>query len=375
VFKTITVKIGSNVLASTKGMLNLDRIAHLVDQIAELHASGKKVILVSSGAVASGRSMVKLSRKLDTVSQRQVLSAVGQVKLLNIYSELFDKHQLKIAQVLVTKEDFRTREHYLNMKNCLSALLDNGILPIINENDAVSVTALMFTDNDELSGLIASMMNADALFILTNVDGIYDGDPKLPESKVIRTIESDKTDLSEYISTTKSDFGRGGMLTKCRIAQKTAASGISVHIANGTRDNIMVELAKCHKTVVHTHLVKGSHRPAIKKWIAYSEGFTKAEIMVNRGAEAALFNHKATSLLLPGIVRIKGEFEQGDLLRIVNEQEELIGIGKAQYSVEKAQKNRFEKKYKPLIHYDYLYLYPKQGEDIGNELENKSSKF
>jgi glutamate 5-kinase len=343
VFKTITVKIGSNVLASTKGMLNLDRIAHLVDQIAELHASGKKVILVSSGAVASGRSMVKLSRKLDTVSQRQVLSAVGQVKLLNIYSELFDKHQLKIAQVLVTKEDFRTREHYLNMKNCLSALLDNGILPIINENDAVSVTALMFTDNDELSGLIASMMNADALFILTNVDGIYDGDPKLPESKVIRTIESDKTDLSEYISTTKSDFGRGGMLTKCRIAQKTAASGISVHIANGTRDNIMVELAKCHKNVVHTHLVKGSHRPAIKKWIAYSEGFTKAEIMVNRGAEAALFNHKATSLLLPGIVRIKGEFEQGDLLRIVNEQEELIGIGKAQYSVEKAQKNRFEK--------------------------------
>ncbi|MFT3740444.1 MAG: glutamate 5-kinase [Breznakibacter sp.] len=362
-FKTITVKIGSNVLAGNNGMLNLDRISHLADQIAQLHADGKRVVLVSSGAVASGRSMVKLPKKIDTVSQRQVLSAVGQVKLLNIYTQLFDKHQIRIAQVLVTKEDFRTREHYLNMKNCLNALLDNGILPIINENDAVSVTALMFTDNDELSGLIASMMGADALFILTNVDGIFNGDPKLPGSKVIRTIEGDKTDLSEYISTTKSDFGRGGMLTKCRIAQKTAASGISVHIANGTRDHVLVELSKNYNDVTHTHIIPGGKHAAVKKWIAYSEGFAKAEIVINKGAVDALFNHKATSLLLPGVVCINGEFKKGDVLKILNEQSELIGLGKAQYDVEKAQKNRFGKKYKPLIHYDYLYLYPHNVED------------
>lgn len=343
-------------------MLNLDRIAHLTDQIAQMHKAGKQVILVSSGAVAAGRSMVKLHKKIDTVSQRQILSSVGQVKLLNLYTQLFDKHQIKIAQILVTKEDFRTREHYLNMKNCLSALLDNGILPIINENDAVSVTALMFTDNDELSGLIASMMGADALFILTNVDGIYNGDPKTPGTEVIRTIDSEKADLSEYISTTKSDFGRGGMLTKCRIAQKTASSGISVHIANGGKDNILVNLAGNHQEVVHTHFKPGDKHAAVKKWIAYSEGFAKAEITINRGAVDALHNDKATSLLLPGITVINGDFKKGDLLRIVNEQGELIGMGKAQFDVEKAQKHRFDKKYKPIIHYDYLYLYPRQHE-------------
>ena len=120
------------------------------------------------------------------------------------------------------------------MKNCLSTLIDNNIVPIINENDAVSVTALMFTDNDELAGLLSSMMNSEALFILSNVNGIYDGDPKTTDAKVIQTVDSTNADLSKYISTTKSDFGRGGMLTKCHIAQKTAASGTSVHIANGT---------------------------------------------------------------------------------------------------------------------------------------------
>jgi glutamate 5-kinase len=208
------------VLTSASRMLDEVRIAHLVEQIAQLHRDGKKVVLVTSGAVASGRSMVKFGRKLDTVSERQVLSSIGQVKLMNLYSQLFDKHSLKIAQVLVTKEDFRTREHYLNMKNCLTALLDNGIIPVVNENDAVSVTALMFTDNDELSGLLATMMGSDELIILTNVDGIYNGDPKKEGTTVLRSIDASQTDLSEYISTTKSDFGRGGMLTKCRIAQK-----------------------------------------------------------------------------------------------------------------------------------------------------------
>lgn len=355
----ITIKIGSNVLASKTGGLDEERIAHLVDQIAKLHKAGNRVILVSSGAVASGRTMIKLNKKIDMVSARQVLSSVGQVKLVNLYTQLFDRHQLKIAQILVTKEDFRTREHYLNMKNCLTSLLDNDIIPIVNENDAVSVTALMFTDNDELSGLLASMMGSDELFILSNVDGIFDGDPNMDGSKVIRSIDDSSSNISKYISTTKSDFGRGGMLTKCRIAQKTAESGISVRIANGTKENVILQLVETPELFVHTHFVPGTKKRSIKKWIAYSDGFANAEIVINSGAEQALVSDKATSLLLPGVVEFKGEFEKGDLLRIKNEDDVVVGIGRAQYDFEKAQKHLFEKKYKPLIHYDYLYLFVK----------------
>ncbi|MCW3804353.1 glutamate 5-kinase [Plebeiibacterium marinum] len=355
-FKSITIKIGSNVLTNTDGTLHQERVSHLVDQIASLHKKNKKIILVSSGAVAAGRTMVKLNKKTDTVSSRQLLSSVGQVKLLNTYSALFEKHGIQCAQVLVTKQDFRSREHYLNMKNCLSTLIENGIVPIINENDAVSVTALMFTDNDELAGLLSSMMNSEALIILSNVNGIYDGDPKDKGAKVIRTVDSTNADLSAFISTTKSNFGRGGMLTKCHIAQKTAISGTSVHIANGTIPNILVDLNNSADTVEHTRFLPGEKYPAIKKWIAYSESFTNAEVIINKGAFEALNSSKATSLLLAGVIKINGNFKKGDLIKIISEDGKDVGIGKAQYDKTKAIEHLSDSKYQALIHYDYLYI-------------------
>ncbi|WP_233145465.1 glutamate 5-kinase [Labilibacter marinus] len=356
-FKSIIIKIGSNVLTKDDGTLHFDRMSHLVDQIAELHQKNKKIILVSSGAVAAGRSMVQVNRKTDTVSSRQLLSSVGQVKLLNTYSGLFENHQIQCAQVLVTKQDFRSREHYLNMKNCLTTLWDNGIVPIINENDAVSVTALMFTDNDELAGLLATMMSSEALFILSNINGIYNGDPKAEGTEVIRTINSANADLSEYISTTKSNFGRGGMLTKCHIAQKTAASGISVHIANGTRENILVDLNKNAESIEHTRFIPGEKYPAVKKWIAYSEAFANAEVHINEGAYEALNSDKATSLLLAGVTKLNGDFKKGDLLKIITEDGNAVGIGRAKYDRKKANDHMDDVKYQPLIHYDYLYLF------------------
>ncbi|TAJ13245.1 glutamate 5-kinase [Marinilabiliaceae bacterium JC017] len=357
-YNTITIKIGSNVLTSADGTLNRSRIEHLTEQIAALHHQGKKVILVSSGAVAAGRSLLHINPKSDPVSARQALSATGQVKLMSLYTELFEKKDVQIAQVLVTKEEFRTREHYLNMKNCVSALWDNNVLPVVNENDAVSVTALMFTDNDELAGLMSAMMNCNALYILSNIDGIYNGDPKLPDSRVIQDIHISDNSVSNYISSVKSDFGRGGMLTKCRIAQKTAASGIQVHIANGTRPNIIRDLTASPDEVVHTRFEAGESRPAIKKWMAYAEGFAKAEVTINNGAREALYGSKATSLLLAGLSWIKGNFKKGDLLLIKDESGVLIGIGRAKFDKEKAEKHRFDKKYKPLVHYDYLFLFP-----------------
>ena len=353
----ITIKIGSNVLTAEDGRLDMHRIEHLVDQIAALHKEGKQMILVSSGAVAAGRSMINFKKKADPVTERQVLSSTGQVKLMSIYSKLFERKNVPVAQVLVTKQDFRTREHYLNMKNCISGLWHSGIIPVVNENDAISVTALMFTDNDELAGLMASMMSCDTLYILSNVDGIYNGDPKQLGSEVIRKIGKNKIpDVFSFISSSKSDFGRGGMLTKCRIADKTAESGVSVHIANGRTENIILKLSN-GEDVTHTHFVPGEKRPAIKKWIAYSDGFAKAEVTINKGAYDALMSPKATSLLLPGVISFDGDFLKGDLLRILDENGNPIGIGKASYSRQKAEEHKNDKRYKPLIHYDYLYLH------------------
>lgn len=232
-FNRIAVKIGSNVLTRKDGTLDITRMSALVDQVAELHRKGVEVVLISSGAVASGRSEIKASKKLDPVSARQLYSAVGQAKLINRYYELFREHGMTCGQVLTTKENFGSRTHYLNQKHCMEVMLENKVIPIVNENDTISVTELMFTDNDELSGLIATMMGMDVLIILSNIDGIYNGNPSDPSSTVIREIDGSKEDLSEYVQTSKSSFGRGGMLTKCSIAQKVADEGITVIIANG----------------------------------------------------------------------------------------------------------------------------------------------
>src|SRR6195952_4461661 len=213
-YHRIIIKIGSNVFTKENGLPDLERIEHLVGQIAAIKKQGKEVILVSSGAVASGRSLITISEKYDAIAARQLLASIGQVKLINTYSNLFERFNILCSQVLVTKEDFRDRMHYLNMKNCLEILLQHQVVPVVNENDVVSVTELMFTDNDELAGLIASMLNAQALIVLTNVDGIYDGDPKLPGSKVIEEVDEATPDFSSFVTSGKSQFGRGGMITK-----------------------------------------------------------------------------------------------------------------------------------------------------------------
>ena len=225
--KLIVVKVGSNVISELHGGPDKARIQHLVQQIQTLREQGIKVVLVSSGAVASGRAMIDLPDKLDPISRRQILSSIGQVKLLDLYNDFFGKYDVHCAQVLVTQSDFRDRNHYLNIQNCLSALLQHDVLPIVNENDTVSITELMFTDNDELAGLIATLVNADELIILSNVDGIYSGDPKNPESKLIEQV-TDEEDFASFISNDKSSFGRGGMLTKGNLAIKMADLGIDV---------------------------------------------------------------------------------------------------------------------------------------------------
>jgi len=353
-YNRIIIKIGSNVFTQEDGLPDIKRISHIVEQIAAIKKQGKEVILVSSGAVASGRSLITVSEKYDAIATRQLLASIGQVKLINTYSQLFERFNYLCSQVLVTKEDFRDRLHYLNMKTCLDLLLQHEVIPVVNENDVVSVTELMFTDNDELAGLIASMLNAQALIILTNVDGIYNGNPELVASHVIDEINDPTIDFSTFISSSRSQFGRGGMITKSTMAQKIAALGIAVHIANGTRENILTDVLD--DKVTHTRFVPNKTTSGKKKWLAHSENYAKGIVQVNNGAKTALTSSRATSLLPIGMINVLSDFKKGDIIKLVDESEKLIGLGIAEYGADKAKEKIGQKNQKPLVHYDYLYL-------------------
>ena len=250
--KRIVVKIGSNALTRPDGRLDVTRMSALVDQIAWLRQHGCEVILVSSGAVACGRrELDNVDHELDSVEQRQLFSALGQAKLIGLYYDLFREYHIHVGQVLTMKENFEPGEQYRNQRACMTVMLENDVLPIVNENDTVSVTELMFTDNDELSGLIAQMMQADTLVLLSNIDGIYTGNPSDPQSRLIKEV-APNTDLTEYIQTEKSSAGRGGMQSKYATATKIQQAGIRVVIANGKRENVLVDLMKQPETTPHT---------------------------------------------------------------------------------------------------------------------------
>lgn len=354
--KRVVVKVGSNVLTREDGTLDVTRMSSIVDQIARLRKSGLEVILVSSGAVACGRSMLKVASRLDSVEQRQLYSAVGQVRLVNLYFNLFKDYGISIGQVLTMKENFGTRMQYLNQRSCMEVMLQNKVIPVVNENDTVSVTELMFTDNDELSGLIASMMDADALVILSNIDGIYNGSPKSQKSQVIETVMPED-DLSQYISTQKSGFGRGGMTTKCSIAQKVAEEGIRVIIANGKRENILTDLLLGGNAPIHTEFIPSSHgASSVKKWIAHSSSFSKGCVKIDDNAVKALKGKNAVSLLPVGVTGIIGEFEEGDIITIVDSGSRPVAIGKASCNSATAARELGRHDCKPLVHYDYLFL-------------------
>lgn len=380
----LVIKVGSNVLTRLDGTLDVTRMSALVDQVAELRQRGIEVILVSSGAVASGRSEVQAVKKLDSVEQRQLFSAVGQAKLINRYYELFREHHMAVGQVLTTKENFGTRRHYLNQKRCMNVMLENGVIPIVNENDTISVTELMFTDNDELSGLIASMMDAQLLVILSNIDGIYNGNPADSTSEVIREI-APGMDLDNYIQTGKSSFGRGGMITKTRIARQVADEGITVVIANGRREQILIQLIEALEekplsagtaSAATTAATTAATLPttsaqalpftrfipattptsSVKKWIAHSEGFAKGEIHLNAAASALLLEEKPISILPVGITAVKGEFEKDDIVRIIGNDGQSLGVGRVSCNAAQVSAVMGKHGKKPVVHYDYLCI-------------------
>lgn len=351
----VTIKIGSNVITNHLGFPDEQVIASISRQVKALKEDGHQVILITSGAVAAGRSIYQFHKKTDTVVQRQVLASIGQVKLISLYKEFFDQQGIICSQVLVTKEDFKSRNHYLNMKNCLSALLNNQIVPVINENDVISVTELMFTDNDELAGLVSAMINTDMLIILTNVDGVFDGDPTLPGTKLIDTYDPARINLNEISTGKKSGFGRGGILTKCQTSEKIAGMGIPVHIANGRTENVVLRILADEK--IGTRFPARKLTSNFKKYMAHAYEEPKGKVVINNGAKDILLSDKAKSLLPVGITQIIGKFKKGDIIRIVDEKDHEVGLGLARYGFKKAKEVIGLKNQKPIVHYDHLYLH------------------
>jgi len=226
------------VLAKTDSSLDKLIIRQIVVQLVKLKQQGWNPVLVSSGAVGAGRNILQNIQIEDEAIRRQVFSAVGQTTLMKRYFELFIEYEIVSAQVLATKDDFTEGEHYDNMINCFEGLISQGIIPVVNENDVVSLTELMFTDNDELAGLTARMIGADKLIILSNVDGLYN-----PHQQVVHEVPYGDDSFREFISSEKSGLGRGGMHSKFEIATKCAEAGIETYIANGKIDNVILEIA------------------------------------------------------------------------------------------------------------------------------------
>jgi len=346
-FSKVIVKVGSNVLTTDDGLLNVKAILSIVSQLVKLHQRGVKVILVSSGAVASGRELLALQHEEDSISRRQILASLGQAKLMHEYYTAFSTYGINCSQVLVSREDFRDRKHYKNMQNCLSALWRNDIIPIVNENDVVSITELMFTDNDQLAGMLTSMTSSKALIILTNVDGVYDKNPSDATASVIEKLQCDE-DLTIKEST--SSLGRGGMKAKLKTAQTVASMGAEVFITNGYKEDSIVSVFS--NDFYGTHVFSGKQESDDVRWLVHTEPITISSIEVNELTVKSLLTEGKMNLYSNQIVSVNERFEVEDIVKIVDAKGNRLGIGMASL----ASDELFSTSNKLVIDSDFLYL-------------------
>lgn len=355
--KKLVIKVGTQSILSQQGHPSEEIMMNLAQQIATLKQSGHQVVLVSSGAVSTGRRMAR--KFVDkpfghSIGESQVLASLGQHELMRLYGELFQKHHILTSQILLTRHDFQTRKHYLNIARLFQEILQHRhIIPIVNENDSVAVDELMFTDNDELAGLIAAQMDADRLIILSNVAGVYTGHPENNNATLISEIFPGEN--VAQVSTAKSPNGRGGMHSKLKTAKKVARLGITCHIASIQESNVISRILSRESigTTIHAYKKKSN----IKRWIAYNIRHQSGKVYVNdRLFELLKENKHAVSLLPVGIVKFQGMFTKNDLIEIRNLRDELIGIGMARYDHIRLSHYLGQKNRPVLIHYNYLHL-------------------
>lgn len=332
----IVIKVGTSTLTHGTGKLNFQRIEKLVRELADLANQGKQIILVSSGAVTAGMDRLGLKEKPKTIPQKQAAAAVGQGILMHTYEKIFGEYGQVVAQVLLTREDSVNRKRYANSRNTLLTLLDMNVIPIINENDVVSVDELKIGDNDTLSAMVASIVEADVLIILSDVEGVYTANPVTdPQACLIPEIADITTDIEELAGGPGTLRGTGGMYTKIQAAKIAVNSGVVMVIASGIRDGVVREVLNGTK-IGTVFLPKESRLHIRKRWLAFGARL-RGSVTVDQGCAQALVTG-GSSLLPAGICAVEGDFEQGSTIRVFTVEGREIARGLSNYTSEQVRR-------------------------------------
>jgi len=330
-WRRAVLKVGSSLLAANGGGLSTGYAQAIAGFVIACHQAGRQVVVVSSGAVAAGRAILREQPQDGAeMAERQALAALGQARLIGFWQGLLDRH---VAQVLLTHDDLRNRRRYLNARATLSALLRHRAVPVVNENDTVSVDELKLGDNDNLAAIVAALVDADVLFIATDIDGLYDADPRRnPDAKPIEVVSQLTPALLAAAGGSGSEVGTGGMRTKLEAAQRAAAAGVSTVLFNGTRADVLEGLARDSLRGTRIHALRS--RVAVRKHWLQNAPAEPGGIIVDAGAANALVE-KGASLLPGGVLTAEGEFRRGDMVEVLLRDEtgsRRVARGVSQYS-------------------------------------------
>ncbi len=335
--RRVVIKIGSSSLTSLKGGLDTANMENLTSGVSDLAAEGIETIIVTSGAIAAGLKSLNILEKPEDISELQAAAAIGQVELMRTYSDLFSKNNIKIGQILLTNEDTTRREQYLNIRNTIKNLIRLNIIPIINENDSVAIDEIKFGDNDELAALVSILAEADLLIILSDIDGMYDKDPRTNSDAVlipdIKKIDKKIEDAAGGIGTS---IGSGGMISKIKAAKICSFSGIGMIIANSREDGVIKKIFSAKNIGTFFYPGKQKKVKSLKKWIAFGIK-PKGNIVIDRGAEEAVVS-KGKSILPVGVIKVNGRFSRGDTLKVFSVDGKLIAKGISSLSGGEAKK-------------------------------------
>lgn len=328
--KRVVVKVGTSTLTHANGQLNLERMERLVRELSDLRNRDIEVVLVSSGAIGTGANRMGLKKIPKTLPEKQALAAIGQGRLLHMYEKFFADYGKTVAQVLLTREDLDERIRYLNATNTLLAILNMQVIPIINENDTVVVEEIKIGDNDTLSTMVAGIVNADLLIILSDVNGLYDSDPRINKDARLQSEVDEITEEMEANAVSRgTTFASGGMLTKLKSARICMAAGIPMVIANSAEENVIRRII-AGEELGTVFLPREEKMPSRKKWLAFGS-VIHGQLKVDHGAELALLN-RGKSLLASGVLAVEGEFERGTVIEVINASGGEVARGLTNYS-------------------------------------------
>ena len=331
--KRIVVKIGSSSLTSQNGGLDIANMKKFTGEVSAVASSGIEVIIVTSGAIAAGLKYLNIVHRPKDINALQAAASVGQVELMRTYSTLFYRNQLKIGQILLTHEDTTRRQQYLNIKNTIESLIKLGVIPIINENDSVATDEIKFGDNDRLAALVSTLIEADILIILSDIDGMYDKNPRTnSNARLISQVNNISEDIEEVAGGIGSTYGSGGMVTKIKAARVCSFSGIGMIIANSRQSNVLKKIINGEN--IGTFFVPQTLKKvkSVKKWIAFGVR-TRGSIVIDRGAEEAIVS-RGKSILPVGVLEVSGKFNKGDTLKVFSVDGKLVAKGISSFSNE-----------------------------------------